>query len=65
MNYTFLLVSHSGSTPVFEVAPCPDRDAARREALGVLSRNPERPAVEVWDENERVCVVMNEPRGYA
>ncbi len=65
MTYTFLLVSSNGSTPVSEVAPCPDREAARQEALEVLLRNPERPAVEVWDENERVWIVANEQRAYA
>ena len=60
MTYTFLLVSPNGAIPTFEVAPCPDHDAARRQALTILSRSPERQAVEVWDERQRLYVVERE-----
>ena len=60
MTYTFLLVSSSGATPVFECVSCPDNLTAPREALAIRSRSPERRAVEVWDERERLCVVERE-----
>lgn len=55
--YTFLFVSPSGAIPGFEFAACPDREAARRNAEHLLARWPERQAVEVWNETERLCVV--------
>jgi len=58
--YTFLFVSPNGSIPSFEFAACPDAETARRNALGLLARYPERRAVEVWDDHRRVCVMDRE-----
>ena len=55
--YTFLFVSPNGSIPVFEFAACPDAEAARRDALRMLEQRPERRAVEVWNDDERLCVI--------
>jgi hypothetical protein len=60
--YTFLFVNPNGAIPGFEFAACPDAEAARRNALGLLARHPERDAVEVWDERERLCVVRRDER---
>lgn len=57
MNYTFLLVNPNGSIPAFEFAACPDGETARRQGLAILSRSPERRAVEVWDDTSRLCVL--------
>ncbi|HEX8569301.1 MAG TPA: hypothetical protein VF699_05180 [Caulobacteraceae bacterium] len=55
--YTFLFISPNGSIPVFEFAACADAEAAREDALRRLARSPERRAVEVWSDDERLCVV--------
>ena len=55
--YTFLFVSPNGSIPVFEFSACPDAEAARLDALRMLEQRPERQAVEIWSETERVAVV--------
>ena len=60
--YTFLLINPNGSIPVFEFAACPDGEAARRAAAEILRRSPDRRAVEVWDETDRVCVIEREAR---
>jgi hypothetical protein len=56
--YTFLLVSPTGSIPNFEFAFCPDEESARRTAERLLDQQPERLAVEVWNERERVGLVQ-------
>ena len=56
--YTFLFVSPTGSIPAFDFATCPDDAAARRVARELLKRQPERQAVEVWNERERVFVLQ-------
>lgn len=63
--YTFLLVNPDGSIPVFEFAFCPDGDTARREARRILGRSPERRAVEVWNDTDRLWVVEREGRAGA
>jgi hypothetical protein len=60
--YTFLLINPDGSIPVFEFAACPDGETACREAATILRRNPERRAVEVWNDTDRLCVVEREAR---
>ena len=55
--YTFLLVSPTGSIPAFDFAQCADDDAARHAARRLLRQQPERRAVEIWNDNERVDVV--------
>jgi hypothetical protein len=55
--YTFLLVSPTGSIPSFEFAVCPDEESARHAALRLLEQQPERRAVEVWNERERIGLV--------
>jgi hypothetical protein len=60
--YTFLFVNPDGATPVFEVAECEGPDIARLEALAMLVHRPERRAVEVWDETDRLFIVEREVR---
>jgi hypothetical protein len=61
--YTFMFVSPIGSIPVFDFATCPDDETACRTAEQLLGRHPERRAVEVWNERERVCVVERNAAG--
>ena len=58
--YTFLFVSPTGSIPAFDFAQCADDDAARQAARWLLRQQPERRAVEIWNERERVGVVERE-----
>ena len=58
--YTFLFVSPTGSIPSFDFAQCADDDAARLAARRLLRQQPERRAVEIWNERERVAVVERE-----
>ena len=60
--YTFLFLSPSGSIPAFEFAACPDDETARQTARQLLRQQPERRAIEVWNERERVCLVEREAR---
>ncbi len=55
--YTLMLVSPTGSIPTFEFAACPDEASARRQAERLLELQPERRAVEVWNDRERVGLV--------
>ena len=60
--YTFLFVSPTGSIPSFDFAPCADDETALQTARRLLRQQPERRAIEVWNERERVCVVEREAR---
>ena len=55
--YTFLFVSPSGSIPAFDFAACADDESARQIARRLLRQQPERRAVEIWNDRERVGVV--------
>ena len=55
--YTFLFVSPNGSIPLFEFAVCPDDETACRNAARLLDERPERRAVEVWTQDQQVCIV--------
>ena len=58
--YTFLYVSPNGTIPNVEFAACADDAAACREAGRRLQQRGERAAVEVWSEQDRVCVVRRD-----
>lgn len=53
-TYTYFEVDADGSAPMFDFADFPTDDEARRHALNVLRRAPQRSAVEVWRDRELV-----------
>ncbi len=55
--YTFLFVSADGAIPELDFAACEDDAAALSLGRAMLSRDPERQAVEVWSETRRLCLL--------
>lgn len=53
--YTYFFLNADGFVPVFEFEQCSREEEASERALELLSRRPERHAVEVWNEDRLIC----------